>query len=131
MYGLRFKEFVALDAGGPLTAQALNDGTIDVGLLFSSDPTIQTGGLVELGDDRHLQPAENVTPVVSQVTLERFGPTLADTLNAVSALLRTSDLREMNAAMAAGGSPSAGARLARVPWVRGSGVESGRRQRGE
>ena len=102
VYGLHFKEFVALDAGGPLTAQALNDGTIDVGLLFSSDPTLRTGRLIDLRDDRHLQPAENITPVVSQVALERFGPGLADALNAVSALLQTSDLREMNAATAAG-----------------------------
>jgi osmoprotectant transport system substrate-binding protein len=107
VYGLRFKDFVTLDAGGPLTVQALNDGTVAIALLFTSDPAIHAGGLVELGDDRGLQPAENVTPVVSQVTLARFGPTLADTLNAVSALLRTADLREMNAAMAAGGSPSA------------------------
>jgi osmoprotectant transport system substrate-binding protein len=107
VYGLRFKDFITLDAGGPLTVQALNDGTVAIGLLFTSDPAIQAGGLVELGDDRGLQPAENVTPVVSQATLARFGPTLVDTLNAVSALLRTSDLREMNAAMASGGAPSA------------------------
>ena len=74
VYGIRFEEFVALDAGGPLTAQALNDGTIDVGLLFSSDPTLRAGTLVDLRDDRDLQPAENVTPVVSQAALETFGP---------------------------------------------------------
>lgn len=117
VYGLHFKEFIALDTGGPLTAQALNDGTIDVGLLFSSDPTLRVGGLIDLRDDRHLQPAENVTPVVSQVTLERFGPELADTLNAVSALLRTSDLRELNAAMTAGRSAATVAR----GWLRGHG----------
>ncbi len=74
MYGLHFKEYIALDAGGPLTAQALNDGTIDVGLLFSSDPALRAGGLVDLRDDRDLQPSENVTPVVSQRALETFGP---------------------------------------------------------
>ena len=42
--------------------------------------------------------------MVSQTALESFGPGLADALNAVSALLRTSDLREMNAAMADGAS---------------------------
>jgi osmoprotectant transport system substrate-binding protein len=110
LYGLRFKEFVALDTGGPLTLQALNDRTIDIGLLFSSDPAIRAGTLVELRDDRGLQPAENVTPIVSQVTLQRFGPILADTLNAVSALLRTPDLRAMNAAMASGQAPAAVAR---------------------
>lgn len=110
VYGLHFKEFIVLDAGGPLTVQALNDGTIDVGLLFSSDPTLRAGGLVELRDDRDLQPAENITPVVSQATLERLGPALAYALNAVSALLRTSDLREMNAATAAGRSAGSVAR---------------------
>jgi osmoprotectant transport system substrate-binding protein len=102
VYGLHFKEFVPLDTGGPLTVQALNDGTIDVGLLFSSDPTLRAGGLIDLRDDRSLQPAENVTPVISQATLERFGSKIADPLNAVSALLRTSDLRELNAGIASG-----------------------------
>jgi osmoprotectant transport system substrate-binding protein len=110
VYGLHFAEFVALDAGGPLTLQALNDRTIDIGLLFSSNPAIRAGALVELRDDRGLEPAENVTPIVSQVTLDRFGSTFADTLNAVSALLRTSDLRQMNASMASGLSPAAVAR---------------------
>jgi osmoprotectant transport system substrate-binding protein len=119
VYGLRFKEFIALDAGGPLTAQALNDGTIDVGLLFSSDPTLGAGRLVDLLDDRGLQPAENITPVVSGVTLERFGSRLADALNAVSALLRTSDLRELNAAMAAGRDAAEVAR----GWLRDNGFE--------
>jgi osmoprotectant transport system substrate-binding protein len=104
VYGLHFKDYIPLDAGGPLTAQALRDGTIDIGLLFSSDPALRAGGLVDLLDDRDLQPSENVTPVVSQTALESFGPGLADALNAVSALLRTSDLRELNAAMADGAS---------------------------
>ena len=119
VYGLHFKEFIALDTGGPLTAQALNDGTIDVGLLFSSDPTLRAGGLIDLRDDRRLQPAENVTPIVSQATLERFGPRLVDALNAVSALLRTSDLREMNAATGAG---RPAAEVARG-WLRANGFE--------
>jgi osmoprotectant transport system substrate-binding protein len=117
VYGLHFKEYIPLDAGGPLTAQALNDGTIDIGLLFSSDPALRAGGLVDLRDDRGLQPAENVTPVVSQAALETFGPRLADALNAVSALLRTSDLREMNASMAAGGTAADVAR----EWLRSNG----------
>lgn len=119
VYGLHFKEFIALDAGGPLTAQALNDGTIDVGLLFSSDPSLRAGRLVELRDDRDLQPAENVAPVISRTALERFGPELADVLNAVSAQLRTSDLRELNAAMAAGRPTTEVAR----GWLRDNGFE--------
>ncbi len=107
IYGLTFQAFAPLDAGGPLTLQALLEGRVNVGLLFSSDPQLDTGELVELRDDRHLQPAENVTPVIVRTTLERFGPPLADALAAVSAVLRTSDLRAMNASLAAGRSPSA------------------------
>lgn len=123
VYGLRFKEFVPLDVGGSLTLQALLGGTIGVGLLFTSDPAIDGVDLVELVDDRNLQPAENVTPVVPRSTLERFGPGFADVVNAVSALLRTSDLRRMNASLAAGRSPFAVARA----WLlsRGFAVPSG------
>ncbi|MGZ6544966.1 MAG: ABC transporter substrate-binding protein [Actinomycetota bacterium] len=119
VYGLHFKEFVPLDTGGPLTVQALNDGTIDVGLLFSSDPTLRAGGLIDLRDDRSLQPAENVTPVISQATLERFGSKLADPLNAVSALLRTADLRELNGAVASGRPVAEVAR----DWLQANGFE--------
>lgn len=123
VYGLHFKEFVPLDAGGPLTIQALQEGTIGVGLLFTSDPVIEGGDLVELVDDRGMQPAENVTPVVSRSTLQRFGSGFADAVNSVSALLRTSDLRQMNAALAAGRSPYAVARA----WLlaRGFAVSAG------
>ena len=105
VYGLRFERFVTLDAGGPLTVQALVGGTVDVGLVFSSDPALDRGDLIELRDDEHLEPAENVTPVLARATVDRFGPTLTDALDAVSADLTTADLRAMNAAMLAGRSP--------------------------
>jgi len=63
-YGLRFRAFAALDAGGPLTRQALEAGDIGAALLFTTDPAIRAGHLVELTDNRDLQPAENVIPVL-------------------------------------------------------------------
>lgn len=39
-YGLTFKSFKSLDAGGPLVKAALKDGTIQVGLVFSSDSSL-------------------------------------------------------------------------------------------
>jgi osmoprotectant transport system substrate-binding protein len=39
-YGVKFAGFKSLDAGGPLTKQALKDGTIQVGLVFSSDGSL-------------------------------------------------------------------------------------------
>jgi len=41
-YGIEFDEFISLDAGGPLTKQALQQGRIDVGLVFSSDGSLAT-----------------------------------------------------------------------------------------
>jgi osmoprotectant transport system substrate-binding protein len=84
-YGLVFKSFVPLDAGGPLTLQALQAGYITVALLFTTNPDISARHLVVLTDDRALQPAENITPVVSREAVTRFGPRLLTLLNAVSA----------------------------------------------
>jgi osmoprotectant transport system substrate-binding protein len=39
-YGLDFSQFVSLDAGGPLTKQALTSGQIALGLVFSSDAAL-------------------------------------------------------------------------------------------
>jgi len=102
-YGLRFKRFVPLDAGGPLTLQALRTGEVDVALLFSTDPGIDAYHLVALSDDRHLQPAENVTPVLTQGVVARFGPKLIHLVDDVSARLTTRTLRSLNAEAAARG----------------------------
>jgi osmoprotectant transport system substrate-binding protein len=42
-YGLDVGEFVSLDAGGPLTKTALQQGRIAVGLVFSSDAALAAG----------------------------------------------------------------------------------------
>lgn len=105
-YGARFGRFIPLDEGGPLTVAALRSGDIDVGLLFTSDGAIEANDLVLLEDDLHLQPAENVTPVLRPEVLERFGDGVAEVLDAVSADLTTEDLRAMNAAVSAGHTPA-------------------------
>ena len=73
VYGLEFKRFVPLDAGGPVSLQALLAGDVDVALLFTTDPAITQKGLVELVDDRHLQPAENITPLVRTEVVDSVG----------------------------------------------------------
>jgi osmoprotectant transport system substrate-binding protein len=42
-YGIQFGQFVSLDAGGPLTKQALRAGEISVGLVFSTDGELAQG----------------------------------------------------------------------------------------
>jgi osmoprotectant transport system substrate-binding protein len=95
IYGLRFKTFAPTDTG-PLTLQALDAGQIGAALLFTTDPGIPARHLVVLEDNRALQPAENITPLIRRSTVERYGPRLLATLNAVSARLTTATLLHLN-----------------------------------
>jgi len=118
-YGLRFREFVPLDAGGPLTLQALTAGDIDVALLFTTDPAIRARHLAVLADDRDLQPAENVVPVLRQATAHRFGPGLLAALNALSARLSDAALASLDTRVELDGrSPRAVA----ARWVQAQGL---------
>jgi osmoprotectant transport system substrate-binding protein len=100
VYGLEFGTFVGLDVGGPVTRQALERGDIDVALLFTTDPSVDD--LVVLRDDRGLQPAENVVPMVRREVVDRWGQPLVATVDAVSAALTTEALRSLNAEMGGG-----------------------------
>ena len=114
-YGLRFKAFIPLDAGGPLTLQALEAGSIDVALLFTTDPGIPARHLVILADDRGLQPAENITPLVRRDVIVRYGPNLVAVLNRISAQLDTGTLRALDAQVELDGH---GPRSVAKAWLR-------------
>ncbi len=92
-YGVEFGEFKPLDLGGPLTVAALDSGEIDVALLFSTSSVIGDKGWVLLEDDKHLQTAENITPVVRDEVLNDDIETL---LNNVSSKLTTTNVTELN-----------------------------------
>jgi osmoprotectant transport system substrate-binding protein len=86
VYGIIFEDFVPLDAGGPQTVAALKSDEVQIGLLFSTDPSIEANGFVPLLDDRHLQNAENLTPVIRS---ERLNDEIRRLLDAVSTRLST------------------------------------------
>ncbi|MGH2711285.1 MAG: glycine betaine ABC transporter substrate-binding protein [Actinomycetota bacterium] len=92
-YGVEFGEFKPLDVGGPLTVEALRGGDIDVGLLFSTSSVIGDEGWVVLEDDKSLQSAENITPVVRTEVLDE---TITERLNAISAALTTDGITALN-----------------------------------
>ncbi len=96
VYGLSFAEFKPLDVGGALTVAALEEDAIQVGLLFTSDGVIAAKGFVLLEDDKGLQPAENLTPVIRQEIIDAYGDNLVAALNRVSGELTTAELSEMN-----------------------------------
>lgn len=103
-YGLEFKEFVPLDAGGPLTVEALSGGQVQVGLLFTSDPAIAVNGFVLLEDDKGLQLADNIVPVVRKEILDAK-PAVADVLNSVISKLTQEELTNLNKAATVDGKP--------------------------
>ncbi len=93
VYGLQFKGFKSLDAGGPLTTGALESGTIDVARMFTTEGIIQAKGWVVLKDDKHLVPADNIIPVVRKAVLTDM---IRKALNSISKVLTTQQLRQMN-----------------------------------
>ena len=96
IYGLSFKDFKPLDAGGPLTVAALEGKQIDVGLLFTSDPSIVAKNFVLLDDDKHLQLADNIAPVARNALLQKDDGTLKRLLSSISAKLTQAELNDMN-----------------------------------
>jgi len=96
VYGINFKDFRPLDAGGPITVAALDAGQIDVALLFSSDAVIAARDFVTLEDDKHLQLADNVAPVIRTDVLNASPDEIRALTNSVSMLLTTDELVGLN-----------------------------------
>jgi osmoprotectant transport system substrate-binding protein len=92
VYGMLFDDFVPLDAGGPKTIAALKGNEVQIGLMFSTDPSIERNGFVPLVDDKHLQNAENITPVMRT---DKLNPEIRGLLDAVSARLTTRNVTEL------------------------------------
>jgi glycine betaine/choline ABC-type transport system substrate-binding protein len=60
-------------------------------------------------------------PIVRRDTLERFGPEVGATLDRVSSLLTTDDLRRLNVLITSGTDPAAAARV----WLDANGFPAG------
>ncbi|MEU3570473.1 ABC transporter substrate-binding protein [Kitasatospora sp. NPDC036755] len=86
VYGLTFKEWKPT---GDATANALKDGSIQVGNVFTTDPKIAQYKLVPLADPKNIFGAQNVTPLVYKAGVDA---TATAALNAVSAKLDTAGL---------------------------------------
>ncbi|WP_432156297.1 ABC transporter substrate-binding protein [Streptomyces sp. bgisy153] len=93
VYGLKFKSFKALDAGGPLTQAALKKNTVQAADIFTTDPTITKEKFVVLQDPENLFGFANVTPLVYKSGLSQEG---VEALNAVSAKLDTKTLLDLD-----------------------------------
>jgi hypothetical protein len=94
-YGLRFARFLSFGTESERVT-ALKDGVVNAAVLFTTDGNLADGSLVLLADNRHLQPAENVVPVITQQALARYGRRLTTAVNAVSAQLSSAELLFLN-----------------------------------
>ncbi|ONI91698.1 ABC transporter substrate-binding protein [Saccharothrix sp. ALI-22-I] len=94
VYGAEFKEFKALDAGGPLTRGALEGGDIQVANLFSTDVTIVNNGWVVLEDPKKLVPAQHVVPLINE---SKASATVTAALAVLNDKLTTEELTKLDA----------------------------------
>jgi osmoprotectant transport system substrate-binding protein len=93
VYGLKFKAFKALDTGGPITKTALEKGDVDIARLFSADASIKEKNLVILDDDKFIQLAGNIVPVIRT---KKVDADVTEVLDKVSSTLTTDELIAMN-----------------------------------
>ncbi|MEE6288599.1 ABC transporter substrate-binding protein [Georgenia sp. MJ173] len=91
-YGVEV-DFLAIgDSGGPLTKDAIRDGTITMGDIYTADPDLASGDFVTLADPESMILAQNVVPLVDADLAEQLAPTL----DAISAVLTTDELIALN-----------------------------------
>nr|WP_224788961.1 glycine betaine ABC transporter substrate-binding protein [Pandoraea terrae] len=79
-----------------LVYTSLRDGLVDVGLVYTTDGRNKGFDLKVLEDDKHFFPTYAATPVVRKPVLEA-NPQLAEQLNALSAKIDDTTMRDLNA----------------------------------
>ncbi|MBW1212374.1 glycine betaine ABC transporter substrate-binding protein [Pantoea allii] len=78
-----------------LVYNAVRDGFVDAGLIYTTDGRVKGFDLKVLEDDKHFFPSYNVTPVVRKDVLESH-PGLEAALNQLSPLITDEAITEMN-----------------------------------
>jgi osmoprotectant transport system substrate-binding protein len=100
-YGLKIKSVTPTGFGSDETKADLKSGDSQLGQVGTSDATLDKDGLVILEDDKGLQNAENLVPIVNTAWLTAH-PTAADALNPLSEVLTTDDLAGLIAEVSVG-----------------------------
>ncbi len=93
VYGLHFAGFKSFDEGGTLSVAALKSNEVQVAEFFSSDGTIVTNNFVALTDNKHLEGADYIVPVIRK-SVDTAG--VAALINAVDAKLTTVAISKLN-----------------------------------
>ncbi|WP_329625652.1 ABC transporter substrate-binding protein [Streptomyces sp. NBC_01255] len=93
-YGIDVAGIDPKGVGTPQAKQAVKDGVDQLVLTTTTDATIDSFGLVFLEDDKKLQNADNVLPVVN--AKDAGAPEIAAALDKITKVLTTADLAELN-----------------------------------
>ncbi|MER5887468.1 ABC transporter substrate-binding protein [Streptomyces sp. NPDC001941] len=93
-YGIDVTGIDPKGVGTPQSKQAVKDGVDQLLLTTTTDATIEKYGLVFLEDDKKLQNADNVLPVVN--AKDAGAPEVAAALEKITKALTTQDLAELN-----------------------------------
>ncbi|MFG3492899.1 ABC transporter substrate-binding protein [Streptomyces sp. NPDC047972] len=93
-YGIDVTGVDPKGVGTPQAKQAVKDGVDQLVLTTTTDATVESYGLVFLEDDKKLQNADNVLPVVNAE--DAGSPEIAAALDKITKVLTTADLAELN-----------------------------------
>ncbi|MFJ6798464.1 ABC transporter substrate-binding protein [Streptomyces sp. NPDC091268] len=93
-YGIDISGVDPKGVGTPQAKQAVKDGADQLVLTTTTDATLDSYGLVLLEDDKKLQNADNVLPVVN--AKDAGAPEVAAALEKLTKVLTTADLVELN-----------------------------------
>ena len=92
-YNLNFRETMDLDIG--LKYQAINQGQIDVMVIFTTDGQLSASDVVVLEDDQHFYPSYLCGNVIRSEVLEEH-PELAGVFEKVTGIISDRDMAAMN-----------------------------------
>jgi osmoprotectant transport system substrate-binding protein len=95
-YGIKITKILPLGYASQQTYDSVLKGESQLGETSTTDGTLQSQGLVLLADDQHIQPAQNLVPLVSTKFLQAH-PDVAAPLNELMSKLTTDDLTKLNA----------------------------------
>ena len=98
-YGIDITKILPLGYASTQTYDSVKKGESQLGETSTTDGTLESQGLVLLPDDQHIQPAQNLVPMVSSEFLQAH-PDVADPLNNLMAKLTTDALVQLNAQVA-------------------------------
>jgi osmoprotectant transport system substrate-binding protein len=93
IYGATITQFKPYDSSA-VRSRDLNDGKIQIGEFFSTEPVIASNGYVALADPQAMILPQNVVPLLRADAASN--PTVGTTLDAVQSALTTEELTALN-----------------------------------